>query len=359
MQWTDRIGRRVKLRDIHVFLAVAQAGSMAKAADQLAISQPVISKTIADLEHALGVRLLDRSFQGVEPTAYGRAFITCGSAVFDQMRRGVQEIEFLADPTAGELWVGCITPLMEDLIPKVVERFSARYPRIVCHAWDGQSPAMNQLLRERKLDFAVSRAFGTHLGDEFTAEFLFAETMLVVAGLDNPWAHRRKIDFTDLLGEPWTLPPSDNLISLLISEGFHNAGVALPPPRVVSGSVAARTRLVEGGRFLTLLPASMLHFGADHMRVKALPVTLPLAPLTVDIVSLRDRTPNPIAKLFIDELRAVVELMTKQHPNMFSNSIDGGRPASPRRRAQSKRLRSAARSDNDRSQNSSSKRPKP
>jgi hypothetical protein len=87
---------------------------MAKAAKRLAISQPVVSKTIADLEHALGVRLLDRTSQGVEPTAYGRSFIHCGTAdgrsfihcgtaVFDEMRRGVRDIEFLADPTAGEV----------------------------------------------------------------------------------------------------------------------------------------------------------------------------------------------------------------------------------------------------------------
>src|SRR4249920_3261136 len=99
MQWTDRIGRRVKLRDLHILLAVAQSGSMARAAERLAISHPVVSKTISDLERALGVRLLDRTAQGIEPTAYGRAFITCGATVFDELRRGVQEIELLSDPT--------------------------------------------------------------------------------------------------------------------------------------------------------------------------------------------------------------------------------------------------------------------
>src|SRR5215468_4453299 len=113
MKWTERVGRRVKVRDLHILLAVAQSGSMAKAADRLAISQPVVSKTISDLEHALGVRLLDRTAQGVEPTAYGRAFIHCGTAVFDEMRRGVQDIEFLADPTAGEVRIGVASPYVD------------------------------------------------------------------------------------------------------------------------------------------------------------------------------------------------------------------------------------------------------
>jgi DNA-binding transcriptional LysR family regulator len=136
MQWSDRIGRRIKLRDLHIFLAVARCGSMAKAAELLAVSQPVVSKTISELEHALGVRLLDRTFQGAEPTAYGRAIVNCGIAVFDDLRRGVQEIEYLSDPTTGELWVGATLPLVEDLVPRVLEELAARYPRITCHTAD-------------------------------------------------------------------------------------------------------------------------------------------------------------------------------------------------------------------------------
>ena len=101
MQWADRIGRRIRLRDLHVLHAVAQAGTMTKAAGQLAISVPVVSKTIADLEHTVGVPLLDRSPQGVEPTAYGRALLRRGLAAFDELRQGVRDIEFLSDPASG------------------------------------------------------------------------------------------------------------------------------------------------------------------------------------------------------------------------------------------------------------------
>ena len=106
MPWSDRIGRRFKLRDLHILLAVVQSGSMGKAAGQLAMSQPVVSKAVSDMEHALGVRLLDRSRRGVELTTYGRAVIKRGAAVFDELRECVKEIEFLTDPTAGEINIG-------------------------------------------------------------------------------------------------------------------------------------------------------------------------------------------------------------------------------------------------------------
>src|SRR3954470_11904287 len=80
MQLSERIGRRMKLQDLHVLMTVVQAGSMGKAAERLNTSQPNISRSIADLEHAFGVRLLDRHRQGVEPTEYGRALLDCGVA---------------------------------------------------------------------------------------------------------------------------------------------------------------------------------------------------------------------------------------------------------------------------------------
>jgi DNA-binding transcriptional LysR family regulator len=106
MQWAERIGRRIKLRDLHVLQAVAQAGSMTKAANQLAVSVQVVSKAIADLEHTVGVPLLDRIPQGVEPTAYGRALMHRSVIAFEELRQGIKDIEFLSDPTAGEVRVG-------------------------------------------------------------------------------------------------------------------------------------------------------------------------------------------------------------------------------------------------------------
>jgi len=325
MQWTDRIGRRVKLRDLHIFLAVAQSGSMTKAADELAVSPPVVSKTISDLERSLGVRLLDRTYQGVELTPYGIAFAASGRAVFDEMRRGVQQIEFLADPTSGELRVGCTTPLADGFIPSALEILTRRYPRISCHATDGDSPTLCQLLRNRKIDLAVSRSWGTYFGEEFTAEFLFDESMFVVAGIGNPLCRRRRIKFIDLLDQPWVLPESDNMVGVLINTGFQRAGIALPTPRVVSGSMGVRARLVESGRYLSLMPGSMLYFGTHRLKLKVLPVALPLEPQPVEVITLKDRTPNPIAKLFIDELRKLVTPMTSEDATVAHFCGDGSK----------------------------------
>ena len=107
MQASDRVGRRMKLHDLHVLMTVVQAGSMNKAAAVLSTGQSAISRSIAELEHTVGVRLLERTARGVEPTKYGRALLQGGTAVFDELRQAVKNIEFLADPTAGEVRIGC------------------------------------------------------------------------------------------------------------------------------------------------------------------------------------------------------------------------------------------------------------
>jgi DNA-binding transcriptional LysR family regulator len=314
MQWTDRIGSRVKLRDLHILLAVAQAGSMSRAADRLAISHPVVSKTIADLEHALGVRLLDRTSQGTEPTAYGQALLSCGTVVFDELRRGVQEIAFLSDPTVGELRIGCAAPYIEGLIPAVIARLAERCPQIKFQITDTDAVTLCGLLRERKLDLVIGRVLSSVFGDDLTSEFLFDECIHVVAGAKSIWSRRRKIGLAELCDEPWLLPESDNIAMTLICDAFAAAGLKVPAPQVISNSVTLRVRLVETGRFLAILPDSTIRFGAGRMQIKILPVPLTMKTPPTVAISLKHRTPNPAARLFIDELRAFAKPFMNGRP---------------------------------------------
>jgi len=305
MRWTDRIGRRLKLRDLHIVLAVAEAGSMSRAADRLAISHPVVSKTIGDLEHALGVRLFDRTAQGTDLTQYGRALLGGGTVVFDELRRVMQEIAFLSDPTVGELRIGSAAPYVDGLVPTVNTRLAERYPRITFQVKDTDAVTLCGLLRERKLDVVVGRVPTSVFGEDLTSEFLFEDALHVVAGVNSPWARRRRMALADLCDEPWLMPESDNIATALISEGFRSAGLTPPTPHVVSNSVTLRVRLVESGRFIAALPRSTLRFGGARMQIKILPVELPARAPPAVAISLKHRTANPVAKLFVDELRVL------------------------------------------------------
>src|SRR5215472_10871132 len=127
----DRVGRRLKFRDLQVFFAAAGAGSMAEAARRLNLTQPAVSEIIAQLEHLFAVRLFDRTTRGVEATIFGRALLSRAQASLDEMKQGVRDIAFLTDPTVGEVRIGCAQRLSAAVMPRIAERFSRIYPRVV------------------------------------------------------------------------------------------------------------------------------------------------------------------------------------------------------------------------------------
>src|SRR5215510_14726266 len=158
MQLSDRIGRRMKLQDLHILITVMQSGSMRKAAQSLNITQPAISRSIAEMEHALGVRLLERHRRGIEATEYGHALLECGVAVFDDLRQGVKNIEFLADPTTGVVRIGnTLTMSASSFIAAVIDRLSRRYPRIVFHVLPAGPDILHRELNARNLDLVIAR----------------------------------------------------------------------------------------------------------------------------------------------------------------------------------------------------------
>src|SRR5262245_44638799 len=156
IDWEGEIGRQLRLRDLHAFFTVVQCRSMAKAAVQLGVSQPAVSKVIADLEHTLGVRLLDRSPQGVEPTVFGQALLKRGTAAFDELKQGIRDIEYLADPATGEVKVGCPGNISSTLLVRIVEQFMQKYPRVLLHVDAVQNPQSFPGLHDRKYDLYIT-----------------------------------------------------------------------------------------------------------------------------------------------------------------------------------------------------------
>jgi DNA-binding transcriptional LysR family regulator len=306
IDWESRIGRRLRLRDLHVFFAVVQSGSMAKAAAALGVTQPSVSTAIRNLESALKVRLFDRSPQGVVPTVFGDALRHCGLAVFDDLRQGIKSIEFLSDPDAGEVRIGCPEAMMAGCVPAVIDRVARRHPRVVFHTTEGSVLALRAALRERRIDLVVSRRVPGAPEDDLTSEVLFHDDLLIVTGAQSRWASRRRIELAELLGESWILPIPDSVLGTLFRTYFQSAGVTPPRLSVASNSMILRSRLLATGRYLSVLPRSILHYSGELPEVKILPVVFPGAPIT-EIVTLKGRTLSPAAELFIRCARDVVK----------------------------------------------------
>jgi len=304
-QWEARIGRRLKLRDLHIFSVVVQCGSMAKAASQLAMSQPAVSESIANLETAIGVRLLDRVAKGVEPTPYAEALLKRGDIVFDELMQAVKEIEFLANPTGGEIRVASGDTGAAGLLVPAIDRLASRYPAVVVHVSQASAePLAYPELRQRRVDVVLARVSRDFAHPELNVEVLFDDPARIAAGAKSPWARRRKVELKELVDERWALT-SDQIIHDLVYEAFRAQGLEPPRVQVSASSMLLRSRLLATGRYLTVLPDSVLRANAGKWSVKVLPVTLATRPMCVTLVTLRNRSISPVVGLFMDQLRSV------------------------------------------------------
>jgi DNA-binding transcriptional LysR family regulator len=310
MRWSDRIGRRINLRDMHILLAVARSGSMGKAATELAMSQPAVSKAISDLEHALGLRLLDRSPQGIAPTLYGEALLRCGMVVFDDLKQGVRELEFLSDPTVGVLSIGCTEPAADGFVAAAVDRFSRKYPKVQLNVVTADSATLyRRELAQRSIEIALGLMLDPLPEQHGNVELLFDDRHVLVVATNSPWARKRNLTLAQLIGEPWVLPAPDTTVGEYIVDAFRAAGIEPPRASVLTFSLPLHRRLLATGRYLTALPLSMLHYGATSLR--RLAVKFPARPRPVGVMTLKNRTLSPLAERFIDCAREVAKPLAR------------------------------------------------
>jgi len=309
IDWESQIGRRLKLRDLHVFSTVVQRGSMAKAARELGVSHPAVSEVIADLEHALGVKLLDRSAQGVEPTVYGDALLTRSVAVFDDLKQIIRDIQFLSDATTGEVRIGCMEAPWFTLVPDVIRRFSQQYPRIEVHTDLVDHSEIFRGLRERRYDCVVNQvrtALPEQAADDLMVEILYEDALIVAAWARSKWAGRRKIDLAELIDEPWT-GSGPTAWGRSLGEGvFRAAGLSRPNSRILTDSIILRARLIAGSPYLGMFASSVLRrLIADNYALTALPVDLRANAFSTAIVTLKNRTLSPVVERFLACVREV------------------------------------------------------
>jgi DNA-binding transcriptional LysR family regulator len=307
------LSRRVKLRQLNVLLSVMQWGSMARAADHLSVSQPVVSKTIAELEGLLGMPLLERTSQGVEPTIYGTALARRSIALFNDLRTSINELEALADPSAGELRIGTTEPMAAGLVSGIIGELLQHHPRVRLHVVLGDPPALQEReLRDREIDLVIGR-LPNDVSDAHTQlEVLLWERAFVVAGTRHELTRRRKIKLKDLMNQAWCLPPPQSFPGWLIGRAFHAAGLEVPRTCVSAHSIQMQNALLATGRFITILPETMMHISAVRLGLKPLSVELPIEPTPVAIVTLKNRELPPAGKLFVEFARAAAAALAKR-----------------------------------------------
>jgi DNA-binding transcriptional LysR family regulator len=315
IDWDSRVGRRLRLRDLHILFAVVEHGSMSGAGAHLNMSQSAVSQAIAALEDALKVRLLDRTPRGIEPTAYAEAILRRGTIVFDELRSGIKDIEFLADPAGGEVRIACSDILAGNILAPVIETFSKKYPQVTFEVLQSNAFGREFVeLRARKVDLALAiqtRPSEESWPEDLTVEHLFDEDICLAADPRSDWARRRKLAFADLVDAAWITAFTGSPAEKALVAEFR--AQRLPPPRVVVKTASGNLRNFPclHGPYIALVPASILKITAATAGLTMLPLRLPMPLLPVVMISLRNRTLSRTVELFLDCVRDVAKTINR------------------------------------------------
>jgi DNA-binding transcriptional LysR family regulator len=233
-----------------------------------------------------------------------------GLSAFDELRQCMKDIEFLRDPTLGEVRVGCPEAISAGLLSAVIDRFSRQFPRVGVSvtAADNMSQEFRQL-RDRRADFLLGRVAEPFPEDDLIAETIYYDRMFIVAGRKSEWGHRRRIKLSELSRATWVLPPS--MFDSIHSDLFKPRGLPLPNISVRGYSTHQMINLLASGDFVSAMSGSMLRFNADRRSLKLLPVDVATRPWPVAVVTLKYRTISPIVQSFMQCVRELAKPLAK------------------------------------------------
>jgi DNA-binding transcriptional LysR family regulator len=318
---------RLKLRHLVLATTIADAGSLARAAEQLHITQPVVTRGLQDLEAVLGVPLFERSAQGAVPTIYGTAFIEHARGVIAQIRQAGRALGDLAAADAGTVTVGTHLAGSNVLLPLAIARLKAAHPGVTVIVRESTPDVLQSQLLLGDVDLTVGRL--TPADPLIEQVQLYVEPIvLVVRGdhpvladrggsadapgrpdrggsADSPGLSGRGPSFVTLAALPWIVPVAGTALRRELEQLFAAQGVAWPSDRVECTSALTLRRLILDGDCVAALPELVALHDDDLAIVTPADVDLGRLTRPVGVSTVRDRWQPPAVTAFLEDLATV------------------------------------------------------
>lgn len=295
---------RVKFRHLQCFLAVAQFGAVQKAAESLSVTQPAVSKTIAELEAILGVRLFERGRRGAVPTREGQLFLPHASACVSALRQGVDLLAGAQGAVAAPLAVGMLPTVAPSLVPPVLRRFATQWPHVVVQLATASNVELMARLKEGAIEFAVGRLADPERMVGLSFEQLYGEPLVAVVRAGHPMA-KRVGPPADLLDYTVVLPPYGTIIRQSAESLLSVWGVPPLSSFVEVLSVSVGRALALANDAVWFVPAGAVEQDLAHGVLVRLPLPFAGTDEPVGLILRSDAQPSPAGRALIEAVRAV------------------------------------------------------
>jgi DNA-binding transcriptional LysR family regulator len=296
---------RVGLKHFRLAVAIGERGSILQAASDLGMAQPTATKLLQDLEAELGAPLFVRSNRGVQPNAFGAAFIQHGKLMLAQMNHAAQQMDDLATGAAGRVAVGTVLAASAHLLPAAIARLSAVRPDVLIHVVEGANGYLMPLLAVGDLDLVVGRLSEFRHRDGIEQIPLYDESVCLVVRQAHPLAGRRALGLADLVDLAWVLPPPETTLRRQLDRAFHDAGLEAPRPQLESISLLTNRWLLRHTDMVAAWPRPVLDAELAESGLVALPLQIASMSGPVGVSRRRDALLSPAAEALIAQLQEI------------------------------------------------------
>jgi DNA-binding transcriptional LysR family regulator len=301
--------QRLSLRQLHILAAVGDSGSLSAAADRLGLTQPAVSKSLAELESGFGQALFVRHGRGVRATPVGERLIAMARRVQAELLRGRGELEAWQQGVSGRLQVGATSAALARVVPQAIAASKADWPTLAISVVTAPLAALLEAARVGRLDLVVGRRRESEVPPGLRMQLLARVRHRVVISLSHALAQRRALDWDQLADQAWIWPPYGTRTRLLQQQLWQRLGVALPENVVETSDIALIHALFARLPLLAVLDDDAAQGAVRAGVARILPLEVSLG--FVELCAWHATAPGAAAvEAFVHRLRDAVERPT-------------------------------------------------
>ncbi len=297
----------IKLRHLRCFIEICQLGSVGKAADMLGVSQPAVSKTLKELEEALGAELFDRSTRKLSLTRYGKLFQQHAGSSLAALGHGVEAVQQARQGKGLAVTIGALPTVSNVVLPAAVQGFKQESPDIHLQVVTGENRVLLTQLKRGELDLVVGRLGDPERMTQLTFEHLYSEEVGFFVRKGHELAKREDFSLEDIADYTVLMPGKDAVIRPSVDRFLISRGVSQFANVVETVSTPFGRAYLQTSDAVWIVSRGVLRRDLDSGDIVQLPVDMSETAGPVGLTLRADEEPALQVRLFIQALRASLE----------------------------------------------------
>lgn len=304
MSQIDRVLRsNLKLRHLQLLVALDEFRHLGRVSEFLSITQPAVSKMLAEIEKMFELQLFSRSTRGTEPTPHGATVVRFARSVLADYQRTRDEISAADSGGVGRTSVGAMVVALPSLLMPAILRVKERSRLTTVMVEEGDLTRLLPRLRVGELDLIVGRLEPGYASPDLETESLYAEPMCIVVSPDHPLAGAARPSWAMLAELPWVVPPPWASSRSKLAQMFHKHLLEPPTDIIETSSFLVTLSGMHQRPAIGFLARSVAEHFAQQGLVSILKLKVPIELPHVGIITLRGRARTPASELLMESLR--------------------------------------------------------